>query len=110
MTDTPSIPTVEEMLTDPTFAAVVETLRPYIPAIQRTGRTFYNDVIRLAISGEWDQLNTVAWKHMTENERDAASNALLVQAREAVDNAYEREKLAREIAYKAVGTILLSFL
>lgn len=99
-----------EILNDPKYSSVVQALMPYIPAIKRSGEGLFNDVVKSAISGDWDNVNQVAWRHMTEDERDAASNALLKEAQDAVDRAYEREQLAKEIAFKLVGTLLTMLL
>jgi hypothetical protein len=108
--DTKFIPDLGGMMNDPRLASVFAVLRPYIPAIQREGQSLYNDVIKSAILGDWDQVNTVAWRYMTDDERDKASAELLKEAQDAVDSNYRREQLAREIAFKLIGALLTSLL
>ncbi len=102
--------TLDDLLADPKYSAVVSVLRPYIPALRRMGVDFYNDVLATAIAGDWPLFDKKMWAKMTEDERDAASTALLEEARGAVDHAYEREQLAKELAFKLVGSILMSLL
>lgn len=108
--DAAFIPDIGALINDERLKPFVEVLRPYIPAIQREGVMFYNDVLKYCITGEWDQLTAEAWKVMTEDERDAASTQLLQEARDAVDRNFEREKMAREIIFKLALSVLTSFL
>ncbi len=102
--------TLDELMANPQYAAVVTVLRPYIPALKRMGLELYNDVLADAIAGNWPDVDAKAWGAMSEDERDAASTALLAEARDAVDRAYAREQLAKEMAFKLVGSILMSLL
>ena len=108
--DTKFIPDLTTIINDPKLSSVVSVLRPYIPAIQREGLSLYNDVIKYAILGDWDQVNVAAWKHMTEEERDSASADLLKEAQDAVDANYRREQLAKEIAFKLIGALLTALI
>ena len=102
--------TLDDLLANPQYATVVAVLRPYIPVMKRMGIELYNDVLADAIVGNWESVDKKTWAAMTEDERDVASNALLAEARDAVDRAYEREQLAKELAFKLVGSILMSLL
>lgn len=101
---------ISELMANPQYVSIVSTLRPYIPALQRMGVEFYEDVIRDAIAGDWETFDEKLWVKMTEDERDAASDALLAEARDAVDRAYERDQLAKELAFKLVGSVLVAMI
>jgi hypothetical protein len=91
-------------------AAVIEALSPYIPAIQREGWEFANEVVNSAVAGEWTEVDRIAWAKMTDDERDQLSNLILKEARDAVARIFKREKLAKEVALKvaiALVTVLL---
>ncbi len=91
---------------DPRTQAIFTTLGPYIPAIKREGIKFYNDVISYAVEGKWTELDEMAWEKMTNEERNALSDQILSDARDAVDNELARKQFARELILKLVGILL----
>lgn len=93
----------------PQVQLLIQTIRPYIPVIIREGQDFYEDFISYAVEGKWTELDQKAWSKMTEEERDELSAEILAEARDAVENQFRRNKLAKEIAFK-VATSLLSTL
>ena len=95
---------------DPRLQAIFTTLTPYIPAIKREGEAFYQDVMSYAVEGKWTELDELAWKKMTEDERDALSAQILADARDAVDREFERKKFFRECVVRLAGSLLTMLL
>ena len=96
--------------TDPQTQALVQSIAPYVPALQRNGMSFYEDVLKYAVQGQWAEADCVAWGKMTDEERDNLASSVLDEARNAVDREYEREQLAKEVALKIVISLLTSLL
>ena len=94
----------------PEVQMLLKTIRPYLPVIVRGGQTVYEDFISYAVEGKWTELDQKMWGQMTEDERDALSSQVLVEARRAVDNQYERDKLAKQTALKVASALLLAIL
>lgn len=94
----------------PQIQLLISVIRPYLPLIIREGESFYNDFISYAVDGKWTKLDEMAWSKMTEEERDILSDKVLVEARNAVDNQFSRNKFAKEMALKAASSILATVL
>jgi hypothetical protein len=94
----------------PQVQLLLSTIRPYLPVIIREGESFYNDFISYAVEGKWTELDESVWTKMTEEEKDALSNQVLIEARESVDNQFSRNKTAREVAFKTATSIISAML
>ena len=94
----------------PQIQMLLQTINPYLPLISREGQSLYDDFIAYAVEGKWTELDSVVWEKMTDDERDALADSILVEARQAVDNQYRRNKEGKEIALKVATSILLALL
>jgi hypothetical protein len=94
----------------PAAQALIQVLLPFIPALQREGLTFAKEIIDEAILGDWVKVMEKTWPKMTEDERNVASDALLREAQDSVDAAFERNALAKEIALKLAYALLTSLI
>ena len=90
----------------PEAQVLIQTIEPFIPLIMREGTGVYNDFISYAVDGKWTELDEEMWAKMTEDERDKLSDNILQDARIAVDNQYQRNLLARQMAFKIVTSML----
>ena len=91
----------------PEAQVLIQTIEPFIPLIMREGVNIYEDFISYAAEGKWTELDEAMWEKMTEDERDKLSNQILQEARRTVDNQYQRNLLARQMAFK-IATSLIS--
>jgi hypothetical protein len=98
------------MLNTPAVQSVIAALEPYIPVLRREGLKFAQDFIVLATQGGWVAAMESAWPKMTEQERDNASRVMLIEAQEAVDDAFESNVLAKEISLKLVYALMMMLL
>jgi len=102
-----SIDSIISALADfPETQALIQIIQPFIPLIIREGQNAYNDFVMYASDGRWAELDNAMWEKMTEDERDLLSNKVLMDARIAVDNQFQREKLAKQITIKIVTSLL----
>jgi len=90
----------------PEAQVLLQTIEPFIPLIMREGIGAYNDFVSYAVDGKWTELDEEMWSKMTEDERDKLSDSILQDARIAVDNQYQRNLLARQMAFKVVTSML----
>jgi len=95
---------------NPQVQMLLQTIQPYLPVISREGESLYADFISYAVEGKWTELDSVVWEKMTEEERTVLANSVLYEARQAVDNQYNRNKTAKEVAVKVATSILLALL
>jgi hypothetical protein len=98
---------IDALSNHPEAQTLIKTIQPFIPLIIREGSVIYEDFISYAVEGKWTELDEAMWAKMTEDERDQLSDQILQEARVAVDNQYQRNLLARQMAFK-VATSLLS--
>ena len=90
----------------PEAQVLIQTIEPFVPLIMREGVGAYNDFVAYAVEGKWTELDEEMWAKMTEDERDKLSDSVLRDARVAVDNQYQRNLLARQMAFKIVTSML----
>jgi len=100
---------IVKLASDPTTAAIVSALEPFLGVIKREGFEFANRLIGHLLIGDFDAVDEMAWVKMTEAERDAYSRDVLKEAMDEVDRQFELQKMAKEAAFK-VATSLLSLL
>lgn len=94
----------------PEVQMLLQTIQPFIPLILREGQNSYNDFISYAVEGKWTDLDIAMWEKMTEDERDLLSNQILRDARIAVDNQFQRNTLAKKMAFKVALSLLSTIL
>jgi hypothetical protein len=94
----------------PQLQMLIQTIQPYLPVISREGQGMYDDFISYVVEGKWTELDSAVWEKMTEEERSALAKTVLYEARQAVDNQFRREKVAKETAVKVATSILLAML
>jgi len=97
---------IEALKLNPEVKLIITTIQPYLPILMREGQSFYEDFISFVVDGKWTELDEIAWAKMTEEERDELSNSVLIEAREAVDKQFKRERLAKEISFKVAISLL----
>jgi hypothetical protein len=94
------------LASNPQLIAVISSIKPYIPALKRSGLELLNDVAEFASKGMWTEADRLMWVHMTDEERSVLFSDVLSQTRDAVDRAYERQEVLKEVAIKvAMGII-----
>jgi len=101
---------IAALASHPQMQMLLQTIQPFLPVISREGQSLYDDFISYAVEGKWTELDSAVWEKMTDDERDALASSVLVEARQAVDNQYGRNKTAKEVALKVATSILLSLL
>jgi len=94
----------------PQIQMLLLTIKPFLPVIIREGKTAYEDFLSYSVEGKWVELDQKMWSKMTEDERDVLSSQVLEEARQSVDNQYQRDKTARETAIKIASALLLAIL
>lgn len=97
-------------LNTPAVQSVITVLEPYIPVLRRQGLAFAQAFLDQAVAGNWVKAMEKAWPLMTTEEKDAASQRLLVEAQKAVDDAFEMNQLAKEVALKLAFVLLTSLI
>jgi hypothetical protein len=91
----------------PEIMSVMPLVRPFAAALSRKNDVVITNAFIVA-AGErrWSDVDRLMWPHMTEDERDALSNDILVSARQAVDNMHLAEKIFKEVMIKVVFALI----
>jgi len=98
------------LATNPQLAAVISSIKPYIPALKRAGTEMFDDVVSLASKGLWTEADRIMWVNMTDDERNELYSDVLTASRDAVDRMYERQQLVKETAMKVAMSILMTLI
>lgn len=97
-------------LTNPTMVALVDIIKPYLPALKRMGSTGVDLFVESVQEQDWARIDRALYAEMTEDERDAISSAVLRSARMAVRSAYNRDQALRDDMFRVVLGIVLTFI
>jgi hypothetical protein len=88
--------------------AVLDVIEPYFPALKRLGTDAVTRFLDGALQQDWARVDRELYADMTEDERDALSASVLVDARQAVKAAYESSRQWSGDLTKTLLSVVLS--
>jgi len=85
-------------------------LKPYLPALVRSGRDVYDGFIKGALVGDWPAVNALMYEKMTVEERRQLEEQVYQNALAAVQQAWDHKQLAKEMLFKVAMGLLVKFI
>ena len=94
-------------LADETTQDLLSIVKPYLPALAREGPDIFEGFIKHLGDGDWAKIDELMYRRMTPQERRSLEDQLVKDCREAAIARFNRKELTKQIAFRAVMTILL---
>lgn len=101
---------IEALLPDGKGAKILDVIEPYLPVLGRLGSTAFDAFVAAVHNRDWQRIDRELYAEMTEDERDALGQAVLAEARQAVQQEYEVSRRWREDLNKVLFAALTSLL
>ena len=98
---------LEALEFNPQTAALMRYIRPFIPAlVRKDDDTVTKTFIELTAKKKWNDVYHLVWPLMTEDERDALSKTVLLDAQNMVDNLKMGEDIIKQVLIKVVQYLI----
>jgi hypothetical protein len=85
-------------------------LRPYLPALARSGQDVVDGFVKHLLNKEWTQIDQLMYQNMTPEERRELEDEVLADARDAAAARFDRIQLEKDIAFKLLLNLVLKLL
>lgn len=84
----------------PDGADLIGLLKPYLPALARSGQGVFDGFIQHTMDKNWAEIDKLMYEKMTVEEREELDKDVLSGARQACIDKVERIQLAKDIGFK----------
>jgi len=97
-------------IADQTGRDVLTILKPYLPALARSGQDVFDGFVKHLMDQDWAQIDGLMYARMTVEEREELAAAVYKDAYEATMQKFKNKELAKELLFKAALSLLVKII
>ena len=86
---------------------VLSLLKPYLPALSRSGKDVYEGFIKHLLDADWASIDQLMFEHMNDAEREELDQEIYKDAYAATLQKYKNKELLKQILTKVVIRIAI---
>lgn len=95
-------------LNEPGLSVIVDLVEPYLPVLKRADNQTFSEFCSALLNRDWSRIDRALYEDMTDDERDQLSEAVLKDARVAVDRAYQLRRRFKDDVANVLMALLIT--